>query len=270
MALEVTTISNYVRHGWYTAIDLSPVDFLMPGGIVAVACIARHAHETGRDLQVTLPTNTSVARYASRMGLGDALAECGLPRTLPAVNHHDRTDTLLECQYAGADSIADLTLLVGQRLDEAGVPHDVYEPLEICLFEVADNVKVHAQSGGGYLCAQTYRPGTPNEKVSVAVGDIGVGIPVTMRRHQPANDQHALELAMSELVSGLNIPRRGLGLHYLSRLIPRAGGRVTIRSGSALRTVYPGGPYSTDVPPIPGTLVEIELPVARLGAGGAR
>lgn len=270
VALEVMTVSNHVHRGWHTQIDLSAVDFIMPGGIVAVACIARDSFQNDQPLQVTLPANDSVARYASRMGLGDALASCGLPGSLPAVNHHDRADTLLECQYADDASITDLSLLIGQRLDEAGVPHQVYEPLEICLFEVADNIRVHAQSGGGFLCAQTYQRGTNRERVSVAVGDIGVGIPATMQRHKPASDQHALELATTELVSGLNLARRGLGLHYLTRLIPKAGGRVTIRSGTAIRIVYPGGPYSTDVPPIPGTLVEIELPVARLGAGGAR
>jgi anti-sigma regulatory factor (Ser/Thr protein kinase) len=271
MALDVASVSNYITGRSGTHIDLAQVDFVSPGGIVAVACAARSAMDRGESVTVTPPVRASVARYASRMGLGATLADCGVHADLPAVHHHDRTDTLLECQYADDGSIADLSSLVGQRLYDAGVDHETIEPLDICLWEVADNVCTHARAGGGFICAQTYMRGTDAERVEVSIGDTGVGIPVTLRdRHSPTSDQHALELATTKSVSRLPSERRGLGLHYLARDIPKAGGQVTIRSGSALRTIFPGGPYSTDVPSISGTLVQIQLPVARLKAGGSR
>ena len=132
---------------------------------------------------------------------------------------------------------------------------------------MADNVQTHAESGGGFVCAQTYDRGTVHERIEVAIGDTGRGVRASLQtRHAPTTDEEALRLAVEESISGLD-RRRGLGLHYVARDIPRAGGRLTMRSGSAILHVNPGGPFSTTCPPVDGTLVGIRVPVGRMREG---
>lgn len=245
-------------------VDLSRVRFVLPGGIVAVACLAKAASARGVDVMVKAPADLNVDRYVSRMGLGEVLSDCGLHAPFTVVTHHDRADVLVGCQWADEEGIAGLANMVNDRLWEANVPERTTDLIVSAVFEVADNVLAHSESGGGFICAQTYQPSTRFERIELAVGDIGRGVKASLQqRYNPADDQDALELAIQNNVSGLN-PNRGIGLHNVARDIPRAGGRLTIRSGSAYLHVHPGGPYYGSCGRIPGTLVEMRVPVGQL------
>lgn len=269
MALDVRSASQHVTtQEGVTCIDLTEVDFVLPGGIVAVACMARDASERGDQIKLLAPTDSQVARYASRMGLGDVLEMCDVENTLPAVKHRSRGDVLLECGWAEDSSIGELAGLVSERLWEAGIDAQITDVLTTSVYEIADNVKVHAGAGGGFVCAQTYRRGTLGERIEVAIGDIGCGVRASLAaRYSPADDEEALRLATTVSVTRLPEERRGLGLHYAARDIPRAGGRLTLRSGEALLGVNPDRRYSTRCASIPGTLVAIGVPVGGLRKG---
>ena len=251
-----------------TQIDLSSVDFVLPGGIVAVACSARSALERGEQITVVAPDRDDVARYASRMGLSDVLANCGAESVLPPVRRHEQGHVLVDCQWADDSAVEGLSIMVSDRLWAASVDAEIIDLVDMSVYEVADNVRTHAGSGGGFICAQTYKRGTPEERIEVALGDTGRGIRASLEaRYSPLDDQDALRLATKESVTGLPQERRGLGLHYLARDIPRVGGRFTLRSGGAYLRVFPGGPYSAQSEPIVGTLVEICVPVGGLTKG---
>jgi len=252
------------RTGGRVTIDLSDVTWLLPGGIVGVACTARKARALGYAVHIVSPNRDSVARYASRMGLGDVLVDCGANHRLPGVQHHDRTDVLLECRWADDVAIAGPSELLRDRLDEAGVAPQLSEEIAIHVYEIADNVKDHAADGGGFVCAQTYEKNSPREYVEVAVGDAGVGVLATLsERHAPTSHQDALNMAVELGVS--SVPNRGNGLWYVSRFVRRVGGRLSLSSGDAYLRITQGGPYSTSCQPIAGTLVGIQVPVGRMG-----
>lgn len=265
----VTTPARVLSDDWYTSIDLRTVRFLLPGGLVAVACAAQAAATAGHVIRVQAPVADDVRKYASRMGLGDVLSFCGVQIDLPPVHHHERADVLVECGWAGHDTIGELADLIGSRLWEAGVDAVSTDVITTSVYEIADNVVTHAGSDGGYVCAQTYERGSPNERVEIAIGDTGRGIRASLsERHEISSDEQALRLAIAESVSGIN-SRRGLGLHYVARDIPKAGGRVTLMSQGAYLQVHPGGPYATSCDPVTGTLVGIRVPVGRMSTGSA-
>jgi len=197
LTLSVTSATGCIADSaTETRIDLGTVDFVLPGGIVAVACAARRAVKLGRRVTIRPPLDGQVARYASRMGLGDILSECGAPGSLPIVRHHDRTDALVECQWVDDDAVGNLAVLLNDRLWDAGVDELVTDTITSAVYEIADNVKVHSGAGGGFICAQTYEAGTARERIEVAVGDSGRGIRASLEeRHHVEGDQHALHLA---------------------------------------------------------------------------
>lgn len=264
----VSATDCVATNGGGLQIDLSPVSFAMPGGLVAVACLVTDAWQAGTPVFVTPPRKLDAALYASRMGLGGILRDCGFHDPFPSVTHHPRQDVLYECEWIDDAGLEDLATLVNDRMWEAGVEERTIDLIAAAVYELASNVHTHAAAGGGFICAQTFRRGTPQERVEVAVGDAGCGIRSTIeRRHRIDNDAQALRLAVNERVSGLS-DRRGLGLHYIARDIPAAGGKVTLRSGSAFLHVFPGGPYSSSCAPIVGTLVEVSVPVGGLAKPG--
>lgn len=262
LAIVRRTVDLVVR------VDCSTISFVTPGGLAALLTMTARLVATGRPVAFDCPQSVDVARYMSRMGLGACLDHLGVGSDLPAVTHHDRAEHLLECEFIEDEALEGLSELVMQRMDEAGVHPLAVDELATHVHEVAGNVRIHAGSGGGFVCAQSYERGTPRERVVIAVADPGAGIPATLsRRHRFENDQAALQLATQLRVSGRE-GDRGLGLHYLVRDIPGAGGKVTLRSGNAIRTVYPRGPYSTSGAAFPGTLVEIDVKVAGFASKG--
>lgn len=249
--------------------DLRGVSFALPGGIVALACIAEAARSRGFELDVLAPASDDVARYVSRMGLGEVLDRCGARHTLPVVNHHNRADVLVECRWARAESIGDVSELVNERLWEAGVDARTTDVVTMAVYELADNVRTHAASEGGFICAQTYELGTPRERLDVAVGDAGQGIRASLeQRLAPGSDEAALRLAITERVSGLN-SERGLGLHYVARDISRAGGRLSMVSGGACLQHTTGRTSTFRREPTVGTLVGVRVPVGQMSQGAA-
>lgn len=265
VTLDLISSSSYVTsHGGVTEIDLGRVNFALPGGIVAVACAARAARERGDEVRAKAPSSGDVARYTSRMGLGAVLVECGAGNPLPRVNRHDRGDVLVECQWADDIAIGGISELVNERLWDANVDAKTTDVITMAVYEVADNVQTHAASNGGFVCAQTYERGSARERIEVAVGDVGRGVRSSLQaRHDPPSDEAALRLAIKESVSGLRVGR-GLGLHYVARDIPRAGGHLTMRSGIAYLTAGAEGPVFRGCDPVVGTLVGIRVPVGRM------
>lgn len=129
--------------------------------------------------------------------------------------------------------------------------------------ELGLNVVEHAGSpAGGFVAAQLYRRGQPDERAIVAVGDVGIGIRESLRElHGPLSDAEAIDRAIQRDVSGLPDPGRGQGLASVVEGVRGLGGVVRIRTGSAGRSITQGVSPATDmVSPLQGTIVGARLP----------
>jgi hypothetical protein len=99
----------------------------------------------------------------------------------------------------------------------------------------------------------------------VAIADGGVGVRETLSRNPKyaeytTTDNDALRHALEMGVSATGEIGRGGGLALVAGIAARAGGSLSLRSGSGRVTVYENRKNSRNVPDFPGTFVRVSLP----------
>lgn len=191
------------------ASDLRPV--IGPLYAVRLRTFADWHGARGRVVRLLAPTNADAAEMLVGLGFGDILgtgipdaevAELGLGAiVLPVTGVRDAGDVE---RIAGAV----------RELLEYQMP-DV-SPLGAAAFmavsELAGNAVDHGRNAlGAYVCAT--RVVEPRRRVSIAIGDLGIGIPEHLRQQYPewADDTFAVAQAMQPSVSGTGDPHRGNG-----------------------------------------------------------
>jgi hypothetical protein len=246
-------------------VDLSRVTFIDAYGLVGVACYVAAAAGEGLSVKLLLPGPEEVRTYLARMHLGAVLDLYGVQvdGALPAVKELNRRDSLVELEtfrdVHGSDQLA---AFIWDRL-VGNADGEVVTQLYEATGELGLNVVEHAGSpAGGFMAAQLYRRGQPDERAIVAVGDVGIGIRESLRElHGPLSDAEAIDRAIQRDVSGLPDPGRGQGLASVVEGVRGLGGVVRIRTGSAGRSITQGVRPATDmVSPLQGTIVGARLP----------
>ncbi len=113
---------------------------------------------------------------------------------------------------------------------EGGADGEVVNQLFEAAGELGQNVVEHAGSPvGGFIAAQRYKAGAPEERIVVAVGDAGVGIRESLRaRYGDMPDGEAIRRAIQWNVSSVPDEGRGQGFRASSM----ASRRSTASSGS--------------------------------------
>jgi hypothetical protein len=147
------------------------------------------------------------------------------------------------------------------------------ERVAICstLSEVCANAAEHGVSSfGAYAAVQAYHhivsgSRRRGEEVLVAIADGGVGVRETLARNpeyaeHTTTDNDALRHALEMGVSATGEIGRGGGLALVAGIAARAGGSLSLRSGSGRVTVYENRKNSRNVPEFPGTFVRVSLP----------
>ena len=105
--------------------------------------------------------------------------------------------------------------------------------IEWSVNEITDNVLNHAQSPvGGFVQVTSH---SRREQIEFSVCDAGLGIPATLRSHNPklSTDQEAVEKAIQEGVTRDKSVGQGNGLYGTWRISQLSGGRFELYSGYA-------------------------------------
>ena len=195
------------------------------------------------------------------MHLGDVLEAFGarVEGVLPRVAERDRRDALIELQRFedshGADRLA---AFIWDRLD-GGADGEVLNQLFEATGELGANVIEHAGSpAGGFVAAQRYKSGMPDERIIVAVG---VGMRESLRpRYGEMTDGRAIRRAVQWNVSRIADEGREQGLPGVVEGVPGLGGTVWIRSGAACRTIARGRATSVGVSRLQGAIGGARVP----------
>jgi hypothetical protein len=245
-------------------IDLAKKRFVDAYALVGLACFIASAARDGFPVDLVLPEDLDVRSWLSRMHLGDVLDafEVRVQGALPRVAERDRRDTLIELKRFGDTHGSDrLASFVWERL-EGGADGEVVNQLFEATGELGLNVVEHAGSpAGGFVAAQRYKAGTPEERIIVAVGDVGIGIRESLRpRYGDMTDAEAVRRAIQWNVSRIQDEGRGQGLPGVVDGVRGLGGVVWIRSGVALRTITREQETTTGVSRQQGTIVGARLP----------
>ena len=217
---------------------------LLPTEIVHFCLVVELVRTMGFPaLSVEAPAPSFLGVYLWRIGLWDLFPELA-PRRPVVEPPRGSTDRFVELtrfsDLAGAFAFGEHlpTVLTSARgaAEVVGGPATL-KRLSNAVFEIAENTAAHSRRLHpgepvlGYAMAQRM----PRvEQTFIAVGDIGDGIPATIRaRHAVDSDLAAIELALEPGVSGNDGGGNGLGLaRRVTTSLP--GGAMTIESGAAL------------------------------------
>lgn len=245
-------------------IDLSRVSFVDAYGLMGLACFIASADRDGLSVELVLPEHPDVRSWLSRMHLGAVIDAFGVHvgEGLPRVAERDRRDTLIELQrFDDSHGSHRLASFIWDRL-EGGADGEVVNQLFEATGELGQNVVEHAGSPvGGFVAAQRYKAGAPEERIIVAVGDAGIGIRESLRpRYGDMTDRQAITQAIRWNVSRVLEQGRGQGLPGVVDGVRGLGGVVWIRSGAASRTITRGWATTVDVSRLQGTIVGARLP----------
>jgi hypothetical protein len=250
-------VARETEHG--RRLHLADLRWLDPLHLVGVATEALLAQRAGSRLLLTgLPENQ--AYYAARMHLGRIIELFGGEHDLPEVNERDQHDRLLEIQPlrnpADVERLSELVYLRVAEHNEAAA-----RALHLAIGEVGSNVCQHARSIG-FMAAQTI---AERGVLRFAVADAGVGLRATLASIGAADDQQAVQLALSG-ERRWRTPGRGYGLPATVRIITHLDGELLLASGLASARVSRAGSRERrlDVA-FTGTIFEGSVP-ARLPA----
>jgi len=266
-ALDAVTLDDVLAldlDSGVAGLDLARIAFVDAYALTGLACFVASAARDGLPVRVVLPEEPDVRSWLSRMHFGDALEafDVHVVGDLPRVVERDRRDALIELQrFKDAHGSDRLASFVWEWL-EGGADGEVVNQLFEATGELGANVVEHAGSpSGGFVTAQRYKAGTPDERIIVAVGDVGIGIRESLRpRYGEMTDDVAIARAVQWNVSRVPDKGRGQGLPGVVDGVRGLGGTVWIRSGVALRTIARGRPTTVGVSRLQGTIVGARLP----------
>lgn len=245
--------------------EFSNLTFFPPEALLSLVCASRLWHAmTGHAVEWRLE-NEDTLRYLERMDVLSVFADCiatpGLPSDLWS---RGSSGNLMEVRTLSGEleqnNLNDVPhiLAIAKDLLLGRVTAERMGAACTLLSEVAQNV-THSGSQG-YALMQIYKAGN-GRRVHIAVGDIGRGIPDSLRGKYPHVGQpsdylkKSLESGVSSQDSG-----NGLGLYQVQHLVRNGGGTLTIRSDAAMLQIYEGKVYQWDnLTRIPGTQVFITI-----------
>jgi hypothetical protein len=158
--------------------------------------------DLGREVEVVQPTDAPARQITTALSIdpsaeGSPPADVILPAT-PLREYRDvedvaeRTREILEYQLRNVSRLGPAAFMAVSELCNNAVEHG-------------------ANQFGAYIAVR--RAAEPQPKVSIAICDLGIGIPEHLRQQQPelSDDGHAIGLATRPGVSGTGDPHRGYG-----------------------------------------------------------
>ncbi len=266
------TLRTFIRTD---QIDLRDVAFIDPFGMVGLLEIGELCLREDIKKTVLLPRSAEVLRYLERMDFFAGarryftLEPLQAPQALP-VRGAD-SDVLLE--ITAIERTSDIHYIAGRVEERAQAilkTHLRYDDRAVsgfivALSEVCQNIIEHSEHRG-FVGIQKYRYKSLNRNiVKIAVMDAGRGFRTSLAERFPVrSDLEALEKALLQGASRYEDEGRGHGLAAVRRFVTAWDGRLSIRSGTARRSLIPrwsrGRERETGLLNFPGSQINIMLP----------
>jgi hypothetical protein len=245
--------------------ELSSLSFFPPEALLSLLCASRLWHTMTGHVVEWQVENEDTLRYLERMDVLSVFADCITVPALPSdLWSRGSSGNLMEVRVVSDEleqnSLNDVPqiLAIAQNLLLGRVTAERMGAASTLLSEVAQNV-THSGSQG-YALMQLYKAGN-GRRVHIAVGDVGQGIPASLRSKYPqvGRPSDYLKKSLESGITSRDIGN-GLGLYQVQQLVRNGGGTLTIRSDTAMLQLYDGKVYQWDnLPRIVGTQVFITI-----------
>ncbi len=251
----------------HVSIEIAGLVFAHPVELCLLRQLTVEAARLARSVSVNMPTNPDVASYVQRMDAFACLPPNVTLASARSVKRNDLEDRLVEAFPIGSQTDVDRLATSIDKVAQARV--EIPRPLKLGLVsaitEAASNVVEHAKSpSGGVAAAQYY---SSRGSLQIAVVDVGLGIPTTLKTHPHLADLSDTELvkAAFDLGTSRYASQRGAGLPGVVQKANRANRFILeVGSGNARVSIQTGvtGPtlnlLHRDLP-IPGTWLQVTL-----------
>ena len=172
---------------------------------------------------------------------------------------HESTGKFLEISHVTRENANDVVKKIIRILEkQMTLPPDLPGCLNFCVWEVVDNISVHANSPiGGYVVAQYY---PKSNLIEIVIIDTGCGIYVSLTknpRYSILSEEDIIKNSIKkEYTSG---DGRGNGLYYTVDFIRENKGEFSLFSGNYKIYLKDGNVYTEKVPYWKGTLVHMKI-----------
>lgn len=272
-------------------LDLSPVSFMDPYGMVALVLFLNHLPETARPAYLRMAgfdwrnaeagsssSSSSAASYLTRMNFWEGVEEAidVPPEKVPlrAKGLVDKNVLLEITIFRTHDAISEMLHQTGEILQNLGYTVTARGHVLEVLSELCSNVLLHAEAPfGGVAAMQTYRNRAGTRYVVISIGDAGIGVRQSLAHNSTLagrleSDAQALGVAVQAGTSRFGVGGHGGGLTRVLEIARRYGGQVAIRSGTGA-LAYSGTKNERrafDAAFSQGTQLRISLPEASLRA----
>jgi hypothetical protein len=227
-------------------INLKRCQYLGPDAVALLGAVILDSREQGAKLQIVPPDSPSELRNFFRLSGLETLAkgvqfdeELWLGQTRPVLPLRQ----VRSASFHDADPIIHMLQQYGRFKEE------FEEYLRICVNEVIQNIKDHANSRIGGLMTARFMEKT--REVRVAIVDRGVGICTTLSRRWPdTNAQNVMPRVLEGSYSARSRKNNlGLGISNLAAIIKQLGGVLFILSErSAAEVLRDGGRRFSGLP----------------------
>ncbi len=263
--------------GGMAVLDLSAVEFVEPAGLCGLASLLEFLIPRSRLVGLRF-SGHNVTAYLERMNFFKIFGhrvETNADVAALEERRRGNPGTLQELiNFHSEEEIPGIINRISEILTNKD--YRLRERAAICatLSEICANAVEHGRSPfGAYAAVQAYqhivsgprRGERQGEEVLVAIADGGVGVRETLSRNpayveHTGSDNDALRHALKMGVSGTGEVGRGGGLAVVGQIATRAGGSLSLRSGSGRVTYYGDRTNSRNVPDFPGAFVRVSLP----------
>lgn len=254
-------------------IDLEPLDFIKPLGVVALLATLERLTKQQRaaDLTLKLPNSRPVRAYLRSCGVFDAMRDLGSFKGLQpeeVIPEPPPVRTMVRCMHFADDSdIEDLAQNMEERFQTELLGFgSILSACHTIFSELATNVVCHAESLGGYVLAQQDNRRDASV-IEIAVADTGIGVRASLQKNANYrtlhSDAEAMELAIKEGVSSLEDNSRGYGLYHVTDDVKKNDSReMTMRSGQGKITLRGDGSITKEDGCVTysGTIVNVVIP----------
>jgi hypothetical protein len=232
-------------------LSLRDARHLLPTDVVHLCLILEIAGSLGfPSIELDAPEPSYLGVWLWRIGLWDLFPQYAPREPIHPLKRGD-TDRCIELSrftdLAGAVALGErlpLVLSAGSGAADVQGGTRTLRRLADAVYELAENTVAHSHqvSGGGGVVGYYMAQRMPKRGVTfVAVGDVGDGIPATMRsRYEDLDDLAALQYALEPGVSSDG--GGGNGLHVARQMTELIkGGVMTVESGGGFVRVRSGG-----------------------------
>jgi len=180
----------------------------------------------GREVRITLPKDSRTRHVFEAMSID------------PAITAPPEDDTIMPVtcmrEFLEVEKVAERTqeILEYQLQNVSPLGHAAF----MAVSELCANAIDHGENDLGAFAA-VRRVVEPRPQVTIAIGDLGMGVPEHIRRRYPewSDDGWAIAYATRESVSGTNDPHRGVGFSSVFEAALRSSlhaGRMDVLSAN--------------------------------------